>query len=255
MNRVINGGFDFYQEPQGGHRTARIPPQSGWRYPYHPDAYQVSYKPANAGIFNMYLYGPIEDAEQFVPAIEALDQAGEYDVFRIYLSTDGGSLDATDTFLDALRRTAARVIVFASGGVHSAGTVILLHADEFYLSDNFNALIHNGGCGSGGKFSDFKAHAEHNVKYMEHVMRSTYAGFLDDDEIDALLAGKDYWLDGDQFLERAKKRGEYLHTKEVVRRAIEEDEQDDEDEAPVLAKTFPRKPRGRKQRETVATLQ
>lgn len=255
MNRVINGGFDFYQEPQGCHRTARIPPQSGWRYPYHPDAYQVSYTPANAGIYNMYLYGPIEDAEQFIPAIEALDSAGEYDVFRIYLSTDGGSLDATDTFLNALQRTAARVVVFASGGVHSAGTVILLHADEFHLSDKFNALIHNGGCGSGGKFSDFKAHAEHNVKYMESVMRDTYAGFLDDDEIDALLAGKDFWLDADQFLERAKARGEYLHTKEVVRRAIEEDEQDDEDEAPVLAKTFPRKPRGRKQKETVATLQ
>lgn len=238
MTYIDNRGF-VEAVAQERTRSARTPPNAGWRYPYHPDAFQISYKPVNAGIFNLYLYGPIEDAEQFIPAIEALDNAGENDIFRIYLSTDGGNLDATDTFLDAMRKTAARVVVFASGGVHSAGTVILLNADEFFLSDNFNALIHNGGCGAGGKYSDFKAHAQHNVRYMETVIRDTYAGFLNDDELDALVDGKDFWMDAAEFGERFERRNEFIGARMAVMQALD-DIAEEEKDAPAI--TFkPRK--------------
>jgi ATP-dependent protease ClpP protease subunit len=172
--------------------------------------FPVTYTPMQAGIFNIYLFGVIEDAMQFISAIEVLQQATENDIVYIHLSTDGGSLDATDTFLSAMRDCQARVVVKASGGVHSAGTVILLNADEFFLSDNFNALIHNGSCGSGGKFSDFVAHSKHNMKYMETVMYNTYAGFLTDEEIAQMLDGKDFWLNGDEFAERFNARNEII---------------------------------------------
>jgi ATP-dependent protease ClpP protease subunit len=221
MHQTYNEGWDL-QMPQERLPRGLGAPNASWRYPYHPEAFHVSYKPVNAGIFNLYLYDEIESAEQFIPAIEALDAAGDNDIFRIYLSTPGGSLDATDTFLDAVRKTQARVVTFASGGVHSAGTVILLNSDEFFLSDNFNALIHNGGCGSGGKYSDFKAHAQHNVKYMETVLRETYEGFLTDVEIDALIEGKDFWMDASEFGERFERRNEFLGTRAAVMQALED---------------------------------
>lgn len=112
--------------------------------------FDVTYTPIRAGVFNIYLFDVIQSARQFIYAIEALQAAGENDLVIIHLSTDGGSLDATDTFLTAMRDCPARIVVNASGGVHSAGTVILLEADEFTLSKNFNALLHNGACGSGG---------------------------------------------------------------------------------------------------------
>lgn len=183
--------------------------QAGFHYPFCND-FQVSYTPVRSGIFNIYLFGVIEDANQFVAAIEVLQAAGENDVVVIHLSTDGGSLDATDTFITAMRDCEARIIVRATGGVHSAGSIILLNADEFILSENFNCLIHNGSTGSGGKYSDWKLQTRHTERYMERVMRKTYEGFLSDEEIEDLLAGKDMWLDAKEFGERWEKRNELL---------------------------------------------
>ena len=193
---------------------APIPVKEGRGNYFLPsNEFAVSFTPIRAGIFNIYLFGVIEDANQFISAIEVLQAAGENDVVLIHLSTDGGSLDATDTFITAMQECEARVIVKASGGVHSAGTVILLNADEFVLSENFNALIHNGSTWSGGKFSDWKSQTKHTERYMEKVMRTTYENFLTDKEIDELLDGKDLWLDADAFMERMQRRNDIRATK------------------------------------------
>lgn len=183
-------------------------------YPYAGyDSFPVSYTPIRAGIFNIYLFGEIYDAAQFIGAIEVLQAAGENDVVLIHLSSGGGSLDATDSFLSAMRECEARIIVKASGGCHSAASVILINADEFSLSENFNCLIHNGSVGFGAKYSDWKIQSKHTERYMEGLMRNTYAGFLSDKEIDDLLEGKDLWLDADEFMQRYNLRNEYYKEK------------------------------------------
>lgn len=192
-----------------------------------PQEFTVTYTPIKSGVFNIYLFGVIEEAAQFTSAIEVMAAASERDEVIIHLSTDGGSLDATDTFLASMAACEANVVIKASGGVHSAGTLILLHADEFYLSENCNFLLHNGGAGAGGKFSDFKAQSLHTVGYMERVLRKTYKHFLTEAELDALMDGKDYWLDSEEFAERFENRNialqaEYEEAQEGVVKALEE---------------------------------
>lgn len=172
--------------------------------------FAVSYTPVKAGVYNIYLFGVIVDPRQFIGPIEVLDAAGPNDVVRIHLSTPGGSLDATDTFLNSMHACEGRVVVHASGGVHSAGSVILLSADEFSLSENFNMLIHNGSCGAGGDFNKFVAHARHSQEYMERIMRTTYEGFLTPDEIEAMIEGKDFWLNREEFCARWEGRNTAL---------------------------------------------
>lgn len=183
-------------------------------YPFTEfDEFAITYSPLKAGIYNIYLYGTIQSAQQFVGAVEVMGAANENDTVIIHLSTNGGSLDATDTLLQAMRECEGHIVCKASGGVHSAGTIILLAADEFTLSENANFLIHNGSTGVGGKFSDYKLEAAHVTKYMEGVMRTTYAGFLAESEIEDLLRGVDIWLDSAQFVERYNKRNEYFKNK------------------------------------------
>lgn len=188
---------------------AKIPVQQSRKFSSGFEAgngFKVSYQPSSSGMYQIYVFGPIEDAVQFIDAIEVLGMAGENDIVIINLSSPGGNLDATDTFIHAMRECEARIIVKATGGVHSAGSVILLNADEFILSENFNCLIHNGEVGFGAKFSDWKAATKHTAEYMERLMRTTYKGFLEDSEIDALLAGKDFWLNAPDFMARWNKR-------------------------------------------------
>lgn len=197
--------------------------------------FQVSYTPSSNGKYNIFLYGDIEDARQFQDAIEAMNDAGEDDLVVIHLSTNGGSTDATDTFISAMRRCRARVVVEASGGVHSAGTIILMNAPEYRLSENFNALIHNGSFGAwGAKSSDTKTQFEFQAEYMDRLAWSTYQGFLTDDEIEELIAGRDFWMGPEEWVDRWKRRQEFLKNENAAEESDEETTTvtvDEEDEA------------------------
>lgn len=178
-----------------------------------PGQFEVTYQPKHCGVYNIYLFGAIVDPAQFIGAIEVMSRATEDDLVIVNLQTPGGSVDATDTFISAMRECEADVIVKASGGVHSAGTIILMNAQMFQLSRNFNALVHNGSVGTGGKFSDFRIDAKFNTAKMEEMLRTTYEGFLNPKELDELIAGKDFWLDGKAFSERFTQRQEFLKAK------------------------------------------
>lgn len=172
--------------------------------------FNVTYTPIKSGVFNIYVMGDIEESSQFISAIEVMAAATELDTVNIHLSSNGGSLDAADTFLAAMNRCEAKVVAYVSGGCHSAASIILLNADEFSLSENANFLLHCGSAGSGGKFSDFKAQSKHSIAYMERVLRRTYKHFLTDEELDQLIDGKDFWLDAEEFGERYEIRNQAL---------------------------------------------
>lgn len=190
--------------------------ESTKRLSYREDSaeeFTVTFSPVKAGIYNIYLFGEIVCANQFIGPIEVMNSATEQDVICIHLSTNGGSLSATDTFITAMRECEGHIVCKASGDVHSAGSLILLEADEFSLSQNFSCLLHNGGCGTGGKFSDYKTESQHTIKYMERVMRTSYEGFLSEQEIEDMLRGIDIWLDAPEFAKRHEARNEYLQAK------------------------------------------
>jgi ATP-dependent protease ClpP protease subunit len=182
---------------------------------YNDDTSQfpISFEPHRSGTYNIYLFGAIECPTQFIGAIEVMRMATENDTIVIHLQTCGGSLDATDTFIQAMRECEAPIVVRASGGVHSAGTMILLEADHFTLSENFSSLIHNGSTGSGGKFSDYKSETTFTTKWFERSLRETYEGFLTPSEIDDVIKGVDIWLDADEWMQRAHARNEYAKCK------------------------------------------
>ena len=204
-----------------------------------PSEFLVTYTPIKAGAYNVYLFGVIESATQFISAIEVMSNATELDSVMIHLSTDGGSMDATDTFITAMNRCEAKVVVNCSGGTHSAGTIILLNADEFCISEGANFLIHNGSCGAVGKFSDFVTQSKHTVAYMNRVLRKTYRHFLTPDEIEALIEGKDFWIDADEFTTRYEARNVALFAEFEAMQLAEAEEQlalelSDDDASPLL---------------------
>lgn len=194
------------------HRAGKVS-ESHKRASYYGEPateFNVTYTPIKSGVFNIYLLGDIEDSSQFINAIEVMATATELDTINIHLSSNGGSLDAADTFLSSMNRCEAKVVAFVSGGCHSAATIILLNADEFHLSEGANFLLHNGSAGSGGKFSDFVAQSKHTIAYMERVLRKTYKHFLTEAEIEELIGGKDFWLNADEFAERYEQRNTLL---------------------------------------------
>lgn len=203
MQDTENRGLSWNRQPRGN---------SGDYYSVYPP-FEVSGNRSQAMHFRIRLFGPIFDTSQFVDALEVLQAANEGDIVEVHLSTPGGNMDATDTFLQAMHECEGRVIIRATGGCHSCGSIILMNATEFTLSENFNMLIHNGSTGAGDDLNKFAARAKFNVAYMNRVLRTTYEGFLTPAEIEAMIEGKDFWIEGPEFMERWECRQEHFRAK------------------------------------------
>lgn len=176
--------------------------------------FNVGYIPERAGRWIIDLYGPISSAEQFIPAIRILEAADEDNPVVINLQTPGGSLDATDALIHAMRKCKGHIHIVATGGVHSCGTLILMEADSFELSENFNSLIHCGSLGTGRiNLNEYVSQTVFASKWMPNVFRKAYEGFLTEEELEAMIMGQDMWLDADEWMSRWNMRNDYFKAK------------------------------------------
>ena len=182
-------------------------------YDMPSQGFEVAYIPHKSGTYYIEVNDVIRHVSQFSNAIQVLEIAGPEDDVVIKLSTPGGSIDATDAFIHALRKCKAPVHMIATGGVHSAGSAILLEAESFELSENFSSLLHCGGCGSVGNTNEVIAQAAFLTHYMPKFMRNTYEGFLTPEEIEKLLIGGDIWLTAEDWVTRYEARSDYFVAK------------------------------------------
>lgn len=183
---------------------------------YNDDSYggfEVSFVPNKSGTFYIDILRPILSADMFSDAIQVLNLADEDSDIIINLQTPGGELDATDRFIHALRRTKANVHMIASGTVASAGTLILLEAASFELTENMSALLHCGSLGHGGNYNEYVAAAKFYPVWMGKLLRNSYEGFLSEEEIEKMLGGGDIYLTAQEWMERAEMRNEYFKAK------------------------------------------
>jgi ATP-dependent protease ClpP protease subunit len=177
-------------------------------YEQQTPEYYVGFVPHKSGTWIIELDEVMTDVRQFSGAIQALRNATENDEVEINLQSCGGSVDAGDAFIHALRKCVAPIHIIATGNVSSMATFVLLEADSFELSEGFSALIHCGGVRDGGTTNEFRASAMFHLDSMERLMRRGYQGFLSEQEIDDVINGKDIWLDASQWVERAVARSE-----------------------------------------------
>lgn len=175
--------------------------------------FMVGYIPHKSGTYRIEIDNYIESVSQFSTAIQVLENAKEDDEVVVYLQTGGGSVHAGEAFIHALRKCAAPVHMIATGGVHSMGTQILLEADSIELSYGFNACIHCGSDGAYGNVNEYVAKSKFDIDFRNKQFRDVYEGFLTEKELDAMLDGKDIWLDAEGWMKRALVRSDYFRAK------------------------------------------
>lgn len=192
----------------------------------------VSYTPSKFGTFKINFHAPVISMEQVTMGIEALEAAEEEDLVIISLQSCGGNVDVSGGFIHAMEKCKCPIHIIASGGVHSAGTHILLQADSFELARNFNSLIHNGSAGSWGNINEYHAKSDFDKKFLYDYYKEIYSGFLTEEEFDGMMRGDNLWLDAEQWMIRSESRNEwYKKETEKIMKAVDK------------ASKTPRKPR------------
>lgn len=186
--------------------------RSNYSESYVPE-YNVNFIPHRSGTYRIEIDTGITDVSQFSTAIQVLDMAKEEDEVEVHLQSPGGNVDACGAFIHALRKCRAPIHMVASGGVHSAGTHILLEADSFELAEGFNSLIHNGSSGAYGNINEYHAKSDFDKVFIYEHYKGIYEGFLSDKEFDGMMRGDNLWLNAKQWHDRAVKRMEHFKAK------------------------------------------
>ena len=141
--------------------------------------------------------------------VNMMNQSNEQDAVFFTINSGGGRMDGLLSLLDAIDNTSAVTVADITGECHSAASILALNCDQVIVGRRAEMLIHEIRYGVGGKSSDNLSHVQHIKKISDKLIWETYEGFLDDDEIESVLNGKELFLDSEEIVERLNARDEY----------------------------------------------
>jgi len=147
-----------------------------------------------------------EDSRQFEDLVRVLENARQGDFVEIRLTTPGGTLESVLPLLAAMDATHAQVVVHAISDVSSAGTLVLLAADDAYINPYITIMFHQPRFGTAGPSSSVEALVNHTMKSSKALLQDYYKDFFSTEEIEQMLAGRDFYMDKDEFDERYEYR-------------------------------------------------
>lgn len=163
-----------------------------------------------ARMHEFYVSGPISSPEDYIEDFNVIRHLGPDDVVKIYLNSCGGYLSTAIQYMRVLSETEALVVVSVEGDCMSAATMIFLAADQYEITPHSSFMIHNYSGGTGGKGHEMYGQVQYERKWSEKLLREVYEYFLTDAEINAVLDGKDLWMDVDELVLRMEKRAAAL---------------------------------------------
>lgn len=172
--------------------------------------------------YHLRLARPITDIDDFEEEFQLFAGAGERDVIHIDIVTPGGSLDTGHMLRRAISNTAAHTIAYIGPTCASAGTAIALACEEWEIDEMSSFMIHTASYGYVGMAPHVKANVDHSDKMINRFVRTTYAGFLTDDEIERVIDGKEVYFEGDELAQRLSAYSQY---RQAMREAFNAEEE------------------------------
>lgn len=159
------------------------------------------------------------DVRQFAQLVDYLNNAAEDDIAFIRMSTSGGALHSIIPLIESMRNTAARIIMHVESDTASAGTILMMLADEVYINPYTTIMIHTASYGFYGHSGNMDANISHSTKAIERLVNEVYADYLTPAEIVRVLDGKEFYLTAEEAMERFKLRDELQQAEAEVAHA------------------------------------
>lgn len=174
-----------------------------------PDQLGYFFETVNSTQYTVPIDENFMEASYYRGIVNMLAQANEQDIVIFRINSPGGQFSGLLSLLDAIETTQAMTIADITGQAASAASILALNCDQCVVGKYAEMLAHEVSYGVGGKGSDNLSHVQHIKKISDKLIWETYEGFLDDDEIESVLNGKELFLDSDEIIERLNKREEY----------------------------------------------
>ena len=160
--------------------------------------------------FRVHINTDIKGPEHYARVFEMLLDAGPEDVVHFLISSPGGRADGLTNLLEGIKLTEAFVVGVIVGDASSAASILALNCHDVVVLDGAQMLCHTARTGFGGKHPDLEAYTAHSKKVTEKLLRSTYEGFLNEEELHSVIKGGELYLDADEIRARLENRAAYF---------------------------------------------
>lgn len=182
MNTKLNNDL-FLEEVEGGHLGffTKVETKTTLTVPIDQDFREPSY---------------------YRHVVAAIKELTEDDIVVFEINSSGGRVDGLVALLSAIERTPAISIAVLNGMAASAASILALNCDVCLMTENAGMMCHNASFMSAGKAYDIQSHVSYEKRRNEELMRKTYKYFLEEDEIEELLKGIEFWFDAQEIQNR-----------------------------------------------------
>lgn len=177
--------------------------------------------------YDIYFSKPIDEPGHYAELCQMLRLAPPDDVFYFYLNTPGGNVNSGIQIIHAMRDSSARIITVLDGTVCSMGSLLFLAANECIVHDTARIMFHNYSGGVFGKGHEQISQLTSTAKWITDLMADICFPFLNEEELNNIISGKDMWLDSEDIRKRLDIVQEYKQEIfEAERDAIEREQEE-----------------------------
>lgn len=174
--------------------------------------------------YDLYLHDEIEGPDEYIEWNQLFRSASAEDVIYVHINSYGGQINTAIQMIRAMRETPATIVTSIEGACMSAATMIFLQGDVCEISDHSQFMVHTYSGAAWGKGNEMASQVLHDSDWISDLMHDVYQHFLDEDEINAVIEGKDVWLTPAEVFTRLKKKTTLIEkeTKEAEKAAAVE---------------------------------
>lgn len=151
---------------------------------------------------DIYLTNSIDAPHEYNEMCHILNRAYKGDTVTLHVNNGGGYVDSGFMMIDSIKNSKARVKARISGTVASVATIISLSCDEIDVVPYVQFMIHNYSGGAQGKGHEMKAQMDFTDSQLNLAFGEIYKGFLTENEMELVIAGKDLWMGKDEVMDR-----------------------------------------------------
>jgi ATP-dependent protease ClpP protease subunit len=143
--------------------------------------------------------------------IHCLATCSENDSVNMLVNSSGGRTDAIWQIIEAMKGCRGQVGVTVIGAAYSAASMLACMAQECYIADSAEMMLHTAHYGSIGTVPNVKGQTDFATRQINKLLDQAYKGFLTDKELDDLKNGKEFWFDSEESQKRMLRRYKYLN--------------------------------------------
>ena len=163
-----------------------------------------------------YIDEPILAPGHYRNLFQYMRRMKEYDKLKIWLHSPGGYAETTMEFIEAMQQAKGEITVVVSGFCASAATMIALAAPQLQIQQNASMMFHAGSFGAAGKMDEVYSRVVFSHEQMKKMLWYCYEGFFTQEEFDALIAGKDYYMTSEEINRRLELRSEWQRLNDKI---------------------------------------